>query len=479
MNGREFVRLIVADAEGKAFDIEPHNFGQCPIFGDGSGPAGLLKQFVSNELGQATDEQRAPKHIEYMRRHDLLDYCDASEKGHFKWYPKGLLIQNLLLDYAAELSREWGAFEMRNPMVLRGDQNVVGELMGEFHERDYRVDGGRDVCYLRYASDPLAFPFMQKVRFNRAQSPLKVYEEANCFRNEQQGEVSGLKRVRHFMMTDMHAACADVEQAKREFRHLCIEFAGLMDRLIARGRWVLGWEGTVAFYEENSDWLLGIGREIGIPAFFKLMPEMSHYYAIKNEYQVIAEDGSNVQISTVQWDVKDGERFDIGFIDEDGQKHACPVIIHASSFGSVERALCAILESIAVDEAGGRPAMLPLWLSPTQVRIVPVSDAHVPAALGLCREISGRNVRVDVDDRDDTVGKKVRNAEMAWVPYVAAVGQKEQESGLLSVRARADGGQSELSAAELAELVRGQVKGMPFRPVPLPVLLSARPEFLG
>jgi len=340
MNGREFTRLIVADSEGKAFDIKPDDFGQCPVFPArsathsvaggraGGGSAALLKQFVSNELGQASDEQRAPKHIEYMRRHDLLDYCDASEKGHFKWYPKGLLIQNLLLDYAAELSREWGAFEMRNPMVLRGDQNVIGELMGEFHERDYKVDGGRGVCYLRYASDPLAFPFMQKVRFNRDQSPLKVYEEANCFRNEQQGEVSGLKRVRHFMMTDMHAACADVEQAKREFRHLCLEFAGLMDRLIARGRWVLGWEGTVAFYEENNGWLLGIGREI-----------------------------------------------------------------------------------------------------------------------------SGHDIRSDVDDRDDAVGKKVRNAEKEWVPYTVVLGQKERESGRLSVRSRADGSQRELSALVKANCI--------------------------
>ena len=89
-----------------------------------------------------------------------------------------MLIQRLLLDYAGQLAHEWGAAEMKNPLLIRGDHNVVGELMGEFHERDYRVDGGRGVGYLLYASDPLGFPFMQKVRFSHKQTPLKVYEEA-------------------------------------------------------------------------------------------------------------------------------------------------------------------------------------------------------------------------------------------------------------------------------------------------------------
>jgi threonyl-tRNA synthetase len=118
-----------------------------------------------------------------MRRHELVDYCDASEKGHLKWYPKGLLIYQLLMDYARELAHDWGALEMKNPILIRSDANAVGELMAEFHERDYRVDGGRGIGYLRYASDPLAFPFMQKVRYTLRQAPLKVYEEVSCFRN--------------------------------------------------------------------------------------------------------------------------------------------------------------------------------------------------------------------------------------------------------------------------------------------------------
>jgi threonyl-tRNA synthetase len=473
----EFVRFVAVDLEGGSYEIVPEDFSRCELFRRAEYE--LLKQFVSNELGRKEQTEESPKHIEYMRRHELLDYCEVSEKGHYKWYPNGLLIQKLLLDYASGLAAEWGAFEVRNPIMIRSDCNVVGELMGEFHERDYKIDGGRGIGFLRYASDPLAFPFMRDVRFTYRQSPLKVYEEANCFRNEQEGEVSGLKRVRSFMMTDMHAACSDPDQARDEFERLCIRFGDLMNDVICRGRWVLGWEGTIDFFEANREWLVGIGMKMKVPAFFKLMPRMSHYYAMKNEYQVITEDKSNIQVSTVQWDVKDGDRFDIGYIGDDGRKHPCPVIIHASSFGSIERTLCAILENIAVDAGKGIPPIFPLWLSPTHVRIVPVSDEYQGFAEEICTVLSAGRLRVDIDDRGDTVGKKIRNGERDWVPYMAIVGEQERSSGLLSVRMRREKTQGTMNVEELIDQVAGQMNGMPLRPLPLPKLLSRRPVFYG
>ncbi len=475
----EFVKLVIADIDAGIWEVTPEDFRECPVFERPEEAYALLGRFVSNELEPKSDTQLSPRHIELMRRHELVDYCEVSEKGHYKWYPKGVLIKRLVLDYGARIAREWGAFEMMNPLVIRGDHNVVGELMGEFHERDYRVDGGRGTCYLRYASDPLAFPFMRGVRFTHKQTPLKVYEEASCFRNEQEGEVSGLKRVRNFTMTDMHAACASVDEAKHEYEALCLLFAELMNNIIARGRWVLGWEGTVEFFEANREWLISIGQKLGVPAFFKLMPRMSHYYAIKNEYQAITADGSNVQVSTVQWDVKDGERFDIGFIDEDGRKKPCPVIIHASSFGSIERTLCAILENIAIDAEGGIPPMFPLWLSPMQVRLIPVSDEFVQLAEGLCDRLSAANVRADVDDRSESVGKRIRLGEQEWAPYLVVLGERERESGTLTVRCREDKSRQEMSLDALISLVREKTRDMPFRPLPLPRLVSRRPGFYG
>jgi threonyl-tRNA synthetase len=477
--GSEFVRFILVDADGTEHQVTPDNFKKCPVLKKKDEIYKLLKQFVSNELGHGVHTVDVPRHVTYMQQHELVDYCDVSEKGHYKWYPKGLMMQKLILDYAGRIAHEWGASEMKNPIVIKGDNNVVGQLMGEFHERDYQVDGGRGICYLRYASDPLGFPFMQKVRFSHRQSPLKVYEEATCFRNEQEGEVSGLKRVRNFMMTDMHAACASVDEAKREFEVLCVKFAELMNTVIARGRWVLGWEGTVDFYEENREYLVGIGKKIGVPAFFKLMPQMSHYYAIKNEYQSITQDKSNIQVSTVQWDVKDGERFDIGYFDTDGKKHPCPVIIHASSFGSIERTLCALLENIAIDAQKGVPPTFPLWLSPTQARVINVSGEFLDYAVELCDKINALGVRCDVDDRNETVNKKIRNGEKEWIPYLLVVGQKEIDSGELTVRSREDKSQSKMTLEAFVDMIHDKTRGMPFRPLPLPRRTTQRPIFFG
>ena len=117
---REFVRFVVADLDGRTFDLEPDSLGDCPLLVKGQPEYRLLRQFVANEVQQGAEDARPPKHIEYMRRHELLDYCDISEKGHFKWYPKGLMMQKLLLDYAARLSREWGAFAGKFTLIEKG-----------------------------------------------------------------------------------------------------------------------------------------------------------------------------------------------------------------------------------------------------------------------------------------------------------------------------------------------------------------------
>jgi threonyl-tRNA synthetase len=473
----EFTRFVLADLQGKTYDVTPEDYAGCELFAQKESQYALMKQFVANELSVRTSPRSLPRHIEYMQSHDLLDYCEVSERGHYSWFPKGVLMQKLILDYAVRLASDWGAFEMKNPMIIRGDHNLIGQLMGEFHERDYKVDGGRGPCYLRYASDPLAFPFMQKVRFSHKQSPLRVYEETTCFRNEQEGEVSGLKRVRGFLMTDMHAACADEEEARGEYEYLCVKFADFMNNIIAPERWVLGWEGTLDFFESHREWLVGIGKKMRVPAFFKLMPQMSHYYAIKNEFQFINEDHSNIQVSTVQWDVKDGARFDISYIDENNSRHPCPVIIHASSFGSIERTLCAILENIAIDADNGVTSHFPFWLAPTQVRILPVSDNFIDFARGLAGEISHHGLRADVDDRDASVGKKIRDGEKEWVPFLIVVGEKEVSAGQFSVRSREDHSQIGLTLAEFIELAKSKQGDKPFRPLSLPVLLSRRPLF--
>ena len=152
-------------------------------------------------------------------------------------------------------------------------------------------------------------------------------------------------------------------------------------------------------------------------------------------------------------------------------------MVSASISGSIDRNVYALLEKAFLDQESGKKPMLPIWLSPTQVRICPVSSDHLKDATKLAEELKKGSVRVDVDDRGLTVGKKIREAEQEWVPFIVVFGEKEKK-GKLSVRSR-DGKQEQLTVKELAAMMAKETEGKPFRPLPLPAMLSQRPIFFG
>jgi threonyl-tRNA synthetase len=417
-----------------------------------------------------------------MRKLELVDYCPESDVGNLKWYPQGMLLKDLIMDYAfRNVALPWGAMKMQNPLLYRTDFETIRQLQGEFHERDYRVEDG---LVLRFASDPGAFPFVQKTVFTYRNMPFKVYEEAICFRKEQKGELTGLMRVRNFWMTDMHAFCMSEEQAREEYYGLSVMFGRLMDSVIAGGNWVLGFEVVEEYYEKYRELFRKIVRELRVPAFFKLMREMTHYYAFKNEFQAIFPNGENLQISTVQWDVKNGERFNICYYDSDGARKPVPIIIHASSFGSVERAVAAILENAAGRVSQGRPPMLPVWLSPEQVRLIPVDvQRHMDGCIRVAERLEKEGARVGIDDRDLTVSKRVAEAKTRWIPFIIVYGDRELETNMLRIVVREESTLEkdhveEMSLEDFAAYFRKRVGDMPTRPLYIPRELSKRASFV-
>jgi len=482
----KFHRFSIIDHEGKEHEITPDNWRDKRELWERKGRYSLLKQFVENELEGRAGSGRAPHHIEYMRRLELVDYAPESDIGHMKWYPNGTLIKDLIMDYALnKIALPWGAVKIQNPLIYRADIEAIRKLQGEFHERDYMIREEDKELVLRFASDPGAFPFVQRMGFTYKQMPVKVYEEAICFRKEQKGELTGLMRARNFWMTDQHALCVSEEQAKEEYERLTVMFAKLMDDTVAGEHWVLGFEMVEDFYERYKEFLRSMIKKVGVPAFFKLMKEMTHYYAFKNEFQSVFSDGINLQISTVQWDVKNGERFNLTYVDRDGSKKPVPIIIHASSFGSIERALASLLERAEWMKVNGTQPTLPLWLSPEQVRVMPVNpQAHLELALRIAREISSSGVRVGVDDRDMSLSRRVMEAKTRWIPYIVVVGDKEAATETVPVTIRegtkiGEDKTERMTVKELARSVRAKVDGFPFRPSYLPMQLSLRPIFAG
>lgn len=479
----KFHRFLIVDIDGSVYELDPSDWRVCPVFARSDRRYKLLEVFVRNELEGSPGRGR-PRHVEYMRRLELVDYCPESDAGHFKLYPNGVLVFDLLKDYAFfNVALPWGAVKIQNPLIYRESVKAIRDLMGEFHERDYRIPIENEVFLLRFASDPGAFPYVQKIQLTYRHMPFKVYEEVPCFRREQRGELVGLRRLRYFTMTDQHCFCRDEGEALREFENLTLMFRDLLDHVIAGGNWVLGWECVEEFFEKYRDWFISLCVKVGVPSFFKLMPSMTHYYAFKNEFQVIGTDEANVQLSTVQFDVKNGERFGIVYRDSDGAVKPC-IILHASSLGSLERTLYALIESALYRMGEGRLPMFPVWLSPEQVRLIPVSQKHVGFCMEIASKLESSSIRVGVDDRDLTVSRRVMEAKASWIPYIIVVGDREVETGIFPVVVRGESTIDrdsiiEMRIEELVDRVRSECKGMPYRPLYVPRELSRRVQFVA
>jgi threonyl-tRNA synthetase len=228
------------------------------------------------------------------------------------------------------------------------------------------------------------------------------------------------------------------------------------------------------FAEQNRPFVEDLVARCGRPALIELWEERSFYFVAKLEFNFIDALEKGACLSTVQIDVENPQRFDITYVDEKGEKRH-PLLLHASISGSIDRVLYAILEAQAMRMKKGQKAQFPFWLAPVQVRIIPVSEKFDEA----CREVLARiPYRTDYDDRGMSMGRKIREAEREWVPYILVLGAKEQAEECLNVRTR-DGAQRKMTVAELLAEIEPQMGGKPFLDLPLPKLLSGRPIFVG
>jgi threonyl-tRNA synthetase len=236
---------------------------------------------------------------------------------------------------------------------------------------------------------------------------------------------------------------------------------------------------TKAFYDENKDFIAELAKTYGKPILAEVWNERFFYFILKWDLNFVDNQDKAAALSTDQIDVENAKRYEITFVDEKGEKQY-PLILHCSPSGAIERDIYALLEKAYREQMQGKAPMLPLWLSPTQVRLIPISDKFMDKVEEIAQQMEGKCVRVDVDDTQATLQKKIREAEQEWVPYIVVIGEKEVESGKLSVRDREfKGAQQTLTVEELLAKVASKTTGKPFKPLPLPRHLSKRPSFHG
>lgn len=432
-----------------------------------------LKKFYQYESAGSRIADQPPPHIELMRRMELVDYEPGSDPGNFRWYPKGQLMKRLAETYVGNLVSEYGGMQVETPIMYDYQHPKLHSYLQRFPARQYVLLSDEKEYFLRFAACFGQYLIQHDMQISHNHLPSKLYELTHySFRREQSGELAGLKRLRTFTMPDLHTLAKDMKQAKEEFvRQVdlairCMEGFGLEFEVAIR--FVKDFaEGDMAFVQD-------LVKRCNRPALVELWEKRFFYFVAKLEFNFIDALDKAACLSTVQIDVENTERFDITYVDSSGNKQH-PLLLHASLSGSIDRVLYAILESQAIGMKKGKKAAFPLWLAPTQVRIIPVSEKFDTHCTEMLSQIP---YRTDYDDRDISMGRKIREAEKEWVPYILVIGAKEVEEGSASVRTR-DGAQRKMTVSELRAEIEPQMEGKPYLGLPLSRRLAKRPIFLG
>ncbi len=455
--------------DGEIHDVNDFDYGAYPN----------LKKFVDYEISGTRAVKQMPPHVELMQKLELADYEPGSDSGNMRYYPKGKLIKALIEDYVEQKVLDFGAMEVETPIMYDFNHPSLKSYLNRFPARQYQVLSGRDKYFLRFAACFGQFLMMHDATFSYRQLPIHIYELAKyAFRREQKGELVGLRRLRAFTMPDMHTLAMDMEQAKDDFRK---QYEMAIDVLRSFGLNLGDYEVAIRFtrdfYESNRDFIVGLVKLVNRPVLIQMWDERFFYFVLKFEFNFIDNMDKAAALSTVQIDVENAQRYGITYYDENGEKKN-PYILHCSPSGAVERVMYSMLEKAYMESKKGKKPMFPVWLAPTQLRIIPVKDDFLGCAIQEMYALMQHGLRVDVDDRDLSVSRKIRDAEKEWIPYIVVIGEKEKAHGNLTVRVRGDGVKV-MKRDELVRIIREQTAGYPKRRLPLPSLLSQRPKFRG
>lgn len=437
-----------------------------------------LKALAEYEVKKRREVDEEPPHVRLMKRLAIADHEPASDAGNLRFYPKGRLIKSLIEQYVTRRVIEYGAVEVETPIMYDTKHPSLASYFNRFPARQYMIESEGKEFFLRFAACFGQFLMAKDFTISYRHMPLRIYELTRySFRREKSGELVGLRRLRAFTMPDCHALCKDMEQVKEEM----ITRLELSKEVI--GELGIGLEDvemairvTSEFYNSNKEFIVELVKRFGKPVLVEEWSEKFFYFVLKWEFNFIDNLGKASALSTDQIDVENGARYGIVFVDEHGNRRN-PIILHNSPSGAVERVMYALLEKSARMQREGKIPMLPLWLSPTQVRLIPVSKDYLQYCIKLMQVIESKQIRVDVDDREESVGKRIRDAELEWIPYILVIGEKEVASNTVNVRVRGVGVKS-MSIDDLVREIRDKVKDKPFMPLNMPKYVSMRPNIM-
>lgn len=459
---------FVIDLEGNLTPVSEFNFSHDKN----------LEKLKNYETAKVRAVQQVPPHVNLMKRLGLVDYEPASDPGNMRYYPKGRMIKSLIERYVTQRVQEYGGLEVETPIMYDLEHPALKSYLNRFPARQYLVKSDEKEYFLRFAACFGQFLIAKDLQLTYKQLPLKIYELTRySFRREKSGELVGLRRLRSFTMPDCHAIVRDMDQAREEFpKRFQLSQSVLKEIGFASDDYELAIRFTEDFYKENRSFIASIIKLHGRPALVEMWRERFFYFVLKYEFNFIDNLDKASALSTDQIDIENAERYGIEYVDETGKKQT-PLILHNSPSGAIERDIFGLLEKAGRSQREGKVGTLPVWLAPTHLRLLPVSQKFVDTCKLFSEDFEIDHIRVDIDDREESVGKRIRDAEKEWVPYILVIGEKEEaDQSALTVRVR---GKGELKASKdsLRKEISEQIWGKPYSPLPLPKMMSKRPSF--
>lgn len=426
---------------------------------------------------RAVDEP--PPHVKLMKKMAIADYEPASDSGNMRFYPNGRLIKSLLERFVTDQVKEYGGLEVETPIMYDSHHPSMESYFNRFPARQYNINTEGKQLFLRFAACFGQFLMANDFQISYKNMPMKLYELTRySFRREQSGELVGLRRLRAFTMPDCHAFCTDIPQAVEEFRkRFDLSRHVLKEVGITESDYEMAIRFTEEFYNENKSHIEELVKKMGKPVLVEMWKERFFYFVLKWEFNYVDDMGKASALSTDQIDVENGMRYGIKYFDENNVPHH-PIILHNSPSGAIERVIYALLEKAALDQKQGRKAHLPLWLAPTQVRIIPLKEEFYSHCESLADKLVSQDIRVDIDDRNESVGKRIRESETEWIQYSLVIGEKEIGQPNLSVRDRKTGDVKEISFDAFVEEIKSQTVGKPFTKLNMSRHLSKRPQIM-
>ncbi len=440
-----------------------------------------LQKLIGYEMKKDRKVDIEPPHVALMKKMEIASYEPASDPGNLRYLPKGNFIKTQIGDFTTEKVTEYGAMTVETPIMYDLNHPTLHSYLNRFPARQYLVTTPNKNCFLRFAACFGQFLIAKDMYLTHKHLPLRLYELTKySFRVEKRGELTGLRRLRCFTMPDCHAITQDLNQAKSEMMK---RFKLARETLSGCGLELDDFQFALRivkdFYDKNKEFVMELVKLIGKPILVEMWSQRFFYFIMKYEWNFIDALGKASTLATDQIDVENAERYGITFRDENDEKKF-PLIMHLSPTGAIERVIYALLEREHMEKEKGIKPKLPTWLSPTIVRILPISEEHVDFSIKIMEFLEKEKIRVDLDDKVNTIGKKIREAETEWIPYIIVIGDDEVASGgkTFKVRIRGQKEQVEMSIQDLVKKIKEEISDKPNKAIPLPKILSKRPIFV-